>query len=239
MKRTVLFGAVLFCAGSLMGADAAGEIKAAAKKLADKGNYSWKATSESAGGGGNRGRMGPTEGKVDKDGIAQLTMTRGDNTTEAVVKSGKGAIKTDEGWKSLSEAAESGGDGGFNPRQFTARILQNFKAPAAEAEDLAGKTKELKKDGEAYAGDLTVEGVKSLLGRFRRPGGDAPEIENPKGTIKFWLKDGVLSKYEYNVQGRMNFNNNDIEINRTTTTEIRDIGTTKVNVPEEARKKLG
>ena len=239
MKRTVLFGAVLFCAGSLLGADAASEVKAAAKKLADKGNYSWKTTSESAGGGGNRGRMGPTEGKVDKDGIAQLTMTRGDNTTEAVVKSGKGAIKTDEGWKSLSEAAESGGDGGFNPRQFMARMLQNYKAPAVEAEDLAGKAKDLKKDGEAYSGDLTVEGVKSLLGRFRRPGGDAPEIENPKGTIKFWVKDGVLSKYEYNVQGRMNFNNNDVDINRTTTTEIKDVGTTKVNVPEEAKKKLG
>jgi len=48
-----------------------------------------------------------------------------------------------------------------------------------------------------------------------------------------------LSKYEYNVQGRMNVNNNDVDINRTTTVEIKDIGTTKVNVPEEARKKLG
>jgi hypothetical protein len=238
MKRNILFGAVLFCTTSLIAADTASDIKAAAKKLADKGSYSWKTTSESA--TGNRGRFGPTEGKTDKDGFIQLSMTRGDNTTEAVLKSGKGAVKTEDGWKSLSEAAESGGDGGgFNPRQFVARMLQNYKAPAAEAEELSGKTKDLKKDGDAYAGDLTAEGVKSLLGRFRRPGGDAPEVENPKGTIKFWLKDGVLSKYEYNVQGRMSFNNNDVDINRTTTVEIKDIGTTKVDVPEEAKKKIG
>ena len=36
----------------------------------------------------------------------------------------------------------------------------------------------------------------------------------------------------------MSFNGNDREIDRTTTTEIKDIGTTTVTVPEEASKKL-
>ena len=31
---------------------------------------------------------------------------------------------------------------------------------------------------------------------------------------------------------------NDVDIDRTTTTEIKDIGSTKVTVPEEAKKKL-
>ena len=238
----------MLCATSLIAADAASDVKAAAKKLSN--NYSWKSTSESAGGGGgggNRNRMGgPTEGKTDA-GITQLSMTRGENTVEAVLKGEKGAIKTEEGWKSLSEAAAAGGDagggGGGGGRggaaRFTARTLQSYKAPATEAEDLIGKAKDLKKDGDAYAGTLGAEDVKALMSRgFRRPGTDAPEVADAKGSVKFWTKDGALSKYQYNVQGKMTFNNNDVEINRTTTVEIKDVGTTKLNVPEEAKKKL-
>jgi hypothetical protein len=243
MKTIVLLAALSVCATSLMAADATSEIKAAAKKLADKANYSWKANSESAsgtGGGSGAGRFGgPTEGKTDA-GVTQLSMTRGENTLEAVLKGEKGAIKAEDGWKSLSEAAEAGGDGGGgrNAARFTARMLQSYQTPAAELQALVDKAKDLKKDGDAYAGDLTPEGVKALLGRFRRPGGDAPEVANPKGSLKVWVKDGVPSKYQYHVEGKMTFNNNDVEINRTTTVEIKDVGTTKLNVPEEAKKKL-
>lgn len=237
MKTTILF--VLLGAMPLMAADLANDVKAATKKLSN--NYSWKSTSESAGGGSGRSRFGgPTEGKTDA-GVTQLSMTRGESTIEAVLKGEKGAIKTAEGWKSLAEAAEAGGEGGAGrgSARFTARMLQNYKAPAAEAEDLIGKAKDLKKDGEAYAGTLSAEDVKALMSRgFRRPGSDAPEVADPKGTVKFWLKEGALSKYQYNVQGKMTFNNNDVDINRTTTVEIKDVGTTKLNVPEEAKKKL-
>src|SRR5215204_2146833 len=144
MKTTgLLLGAVLLCATSLMAADAASEINAAAKKIAEKGNYSWRANSESAsgtGGGSGRGRFGgPTDGKTD-GGITQLSMTRGEITMEAVLKGEKGAIKIEDGWKSLSEAAEAGGEGGArNAARFTALMLQNYKAPAAEVEALVGK----------------------------------------------------------------------------------------------------
>jgi hypothetical protein len=37
----------------------------------------------------------------------------------------------------------------------------------------------------------------------------------------------------------MNFNGEDREVSRTTTYEIKDVGTTKVEVPEDAKKKLG
>jgi len=230
------------CATSLVAADAASDVKAAAKKLSEKGNYSWKSNSESAGGGGgggggNRGG-GPTEGKTDA-GTIQLSMTRGENTTEAVVKGEKGAIKTQEGWQSLSEAAEAaGGGGGGRGGAFLARSLQGYKAPAAEAEDLASKATGLKKDGDAYSGELPAEAVKGLLSRVRRPGGDAPEVSGAKGNVKFWLKDGALSKYQFNVKGTMSIGGNDREIDRTTTVEIKDVGTTKLTVPDEAKKKL-
>jgi hypothetical protein len=242
MKKHLLFGAVALAAGSLVAADSSpkDEVKSAAGKLAAKSNYSWRTTVQAAGGGGGGGgrfRPGPTEGKTEKDGFTFLSMTRGDNTTEAVLKGGKGALKTADGWKSLTEAAE-GGDGQPNPGRFLARMLQNYKVPAAQADDLATKTKELKKSDDAYSGDLTEEGAKELLSFGPRPGGaNGPTVANAKGSVKFWIKDGVLSKYEFKLQGSISFNGNDVDIDRTTAVEIKDVGSTKLDVPEEAKKK--
>jgi hypothetical protein len=221
-------------AGSLLAANAApkDELTAAAKKLADKDNYAWKQTTENAGGGGFGG--GTSEGKTEKDGYLWLSITMRDNTIEAVKKGEKGAIKTQDGWQSLSEATS--GDPG--PATFIARRMQNFKAPAAQAEDLAGKTKELKQDGDVYSGELTEEGAKSQLMFGGRAGGNGPEISGAKGSVKFWVKDGVLSKYEIKVKGTVSFNGNDRDIDRTTTVDIKDIGSTKIQVPEGAQKKL-
>ena len=73
----------------------------------------------------------------------------------------------------------------------------------------------------------------------RRETGDTPE--GAKGSAKFWVKDGVLSKYQYNVQGKLTVGEDkrEVEINRTTIVEIKDVGNTTVKLPEEAKKKLG
>lgn len=63
-------------------------------------------------------------------------------------------------------------------------------------------------------------------------------VSGAKSSVKFWIKDGVLAKYELKVKGKVSFNGNDREVDRTTTVEIKDIGTTKVAVPEDAKKKM-
>jgi hypothetical protein len=234
MKKHILFGTLALLASSLLIANAAlkDDVTAAAKKLADKDNYAWKQTMENAGGGGFG--AGTAEGKTEKDGYLWLSMTMRDNTIEAVKKGDKGAIKTPDGWQSLSEATS--GDPG--PATFIVRRLQTFKAPAAQAGELADKVKELKKDGDVYSGELTEEGAKSQLMFGGRAGGNGPEISGAKGSVKFWVKDGLLSKYEIKVQGKVSFNGNDRDVDRTTTIEIKDIGSTKVQVPDDAKKKL-
>ena len=108
-----------------------------------------------------------------------------------------------------------------------------------EVADLADKAKELKLDGDAYVGDLTVDGAKSLLTMGRPTAGDnVPTVTNPKGSVKFWVKDGQLTKYQSHVQGTVSFNGNDRDVDRTTTVEIKDIGTTKIQVSDDAKKKL-
>jgi hypothetical protein len=121
-------------------------------------------------------------------------------------------------------------------------MLQNYRTPAAEAEDLASKTGELKLSDGVYSGNLTEAGAKQLL-TFRGRGGgggggNGPEVSDAKGSAKFWVKDGVLSKYQYNVKGTVSFNGNDRDVDRTTTVEIKEVGSTKVSVPDEAAKKL-
>ena len=82
------------------------------------------------------------------------------------------------------------------------------------------------------------EGAKSQLMFRGRGGGNGPEISGAKGSVKVWVKDGLIAKYEIMVKGTVSFNGNDRDIDRTTTVEIKDIGSTKVEVPEEAKKKL-
>lgn len=204
------------------------DVAAAAKKLADADNYSWTSTTEG-------GFSATAEGKTQKDGLTQVKTTFGDNTVEVVLKGDKGALKTDDGWKTAAEVADQQG-----PQRFVGRMIQNFKSPATQAKELAEKTADLKKADDAWAGDLTEEGAKGLMTFGRRGGNNAaPTIANAKGTAKFWTAaDGQLKKFQYNVKGTITVNGEDRDVDRTTTVEIKDVGSTKVEVPAEAKAKL-
>lgn len=232
MKSFSRIACIFAVAGGVIAADVTPKeaVKAAAKSLGDKPNYSWRSEVANASGGGGRG-AGPTEGKAEKGGLTHLTLTRGENTTIAVLKGGKGAVKTEDGWKSGEEL--SADQDRQNPARFVGRMLQSFKAPALQAADLAEGAKELKKEGDAFAGDLTESAAKSLMSY----GGNA-EVRDAKGSVKFWLNEGTLAKYQFKVQGTISFNGNDREVDRTTTVQIREVGTTKLDVPDEAKKKL-
>ena len=226
MKRNVLSGAIILIASSVLAADSSpkDEVTAAAKKLGDKPNYSWKTTvvvPEDA-----QFKPGPTEGKTEKNGFTHVTMSFGDNNVQAVLKGDKAAVTNQDGdWQSAADLENSEGRG-----RFLGRIVRNIKTPAAQAAELAAAAKSLKKEGDVYSGDLTDEGAKA---QFR-----IGNASNAKGSVKFWLKDGALTKYEFKVKATVDFNGNDVDVDRTTTVEIKDIGTTKVNVPEAATKKL-
>jgi hypothetical protein len=234
MNSLLICSTTLLAAASLLAADK-DDVTSAAQKLAGADNYSWTTTMDSS-----RFHPGPSHGKTQKDGLVWQDFKMQDNTVEAFAKGGKGAIKTEDGWQSLDDAAKDDGGGGFNFKRFLAMRMRDFKAPAAQAEEIAGNTKDLTKTDDIYAGDLTEEGAKSLLtfGRGRR-GGQAPPVSNAKGSVKFWIKDGVITKFETKVSGTMkNRDGDDMDVDRTTTVEIKDIGTTKITVPDEAKSKM-
>lgn len=231
MKKIILCCATLFAAWSMTAADTKEEVTAAAKKLGDQPNYSWKSTvvvPDDA-----PFHPGPTEGKTEKDGYTDVKMSFGDNSFEIVKKGDKAAFTNPDGdWQTPAEAAGQEGRG-----RFMAGLVSNFKTPADQAAEIAAGVKEFKPDGDAVGGDLTEDAAKNLL-RFRRGGASGPTITDAKGSAKFWIKDGQLAKFEFKVSGKVEFNGNVMDQDRTTTVEIKDVGTTKIELPEGAKKKL-
>ena len=110
-------------AGSLMAADSSpkADVKNAAAALGSQTNYTWHATVEVP--ADAQFKPGPTDGKTEPGGYTTLSISFGDNTTEAVIKGTNGAVKTDDGWKTLAEAMKDDGNGGFNPTMFIARMV--------------------------------------------------------------------------------------------------------------------
>jgi hypothetical protein len=232
MRIATLCSFSLLLAGSLVLTQAASrdDLAAAIKKLADGGGYSWKTTSESP-----QFNMGPTVGKIDKDGCALVSRTWGDNTIQSVHHGEKAATETQDGWRSLAELVADQAD---NRGRFRARMLSNFEAPSVEAGELLKATSDVALSDGAYSASLSEAKVKDLMTFRARGGGEGPEIKGAKGSVKFWVENGMLKKYQYSVQGTMNWNNEDREIDRTTTVEISNVGSTKVEVPEAAKAKL-
>src|SRR5215471_8111397 len=104
MKKSILISSMALLAGSLMAADSSPKdnVIAAAKKLADGGNYSWKSTLDL--GPNSQFTPGPTEGKTDKDGLTWLSSSFQDNTMEGFSNGTNHiVVKTEEGWKTAAE----------------------------------------------------------------------------------------------------------------------------------------
>src|SRR5262249_17727177 len=118
-----------------------------------------------------------------------------------------------------------------------------FKTPAAQAKDIASKFTNLKKTDDGYTADLADETAKDLL-TFRRPAGAGQDnfppmtVADAKGALRPWGHDGAVTKMQIHLTGTRSFNDQDQPVDQTTTTEIKDVGKTKISVPDEAKKKL-
>jgi hypothetical protein len=245
MKRAV-WGGILVLAAALPAAafDDKDDVKAAAKKLSDAPNYSWttiiKNNAETPGPGGARFAPGPLEGKTEKDGVTWFSMKQGETTFEYALKGEKFAMKVRDQWMGAGDIPGAGGapQGRPDPSMFAARMAKTLKPVSQGVGEAVDKLKELKSEGNGvYSGEFTPEGAKDQL-TPKGAGTAAPAVLDAKGTIKLWVKDGMLVKVESTMQGKMTVGQREIEINRTTTTEIKDVGSTKIELPDEAKKKL-
>jgi hypothetical protein len=251
--RILVSGIVAACAATVAFAAPADDIKAAAGVLAGAANYSWTTTTQNAGGGGG-GQFGggPTAGVTETGGYTIRTVTTPNGAMLTVSKGDKRVMQTPGGsWMTPEEmraqmqgGGGQGGPGGAGGRGGMPGMGGAPVLPADEVKALltGGVTEFAVADG-AIVGTLSPEAVAPMLSRGPRGGQGGtppPPPKNAMGTVKFWVQDGALMKYEVHVKGTVTGRNGeDREIDRTTTTEIKAVGTTKVEVPAEAKAKLG
>jgi hypothetical protein len=246
MKTSLVIGIVALTTVAAGAADSRSKVQAAISKLAKQPNYSWVQTLQAGAEGGATGGSSSTEGKTERLGYTLLSIKRAGSTTEAALKGEKAVVKMDDGWKTLDELSQASGAGVAQrgPTLLLVRTLRAFKLPVAEAEEVLGKLTSVTQSEGFFLGEFTEEAAKEILSRGRRPGvgGDSIQPTETKGTAKFWLKDGMIVKCEYSVQGKFKFARDgqelDRPVNRTTVVEIKDIGATRVEVPDAAKQKL-
>jgi len=232
IRTTALLSIALLTTAVLAGPK--DDVLAAAKKLAEGENYTWVSAADA---GGTPLAGGPTTGKIDKAGYVTVSLSRNSGIV-FVFKGEKRVLRAPTGWTLPEEVTKEG-----SSHKQTTRVLalatKNFKTAADEAKDLVAKTKELRaeKDG-MYAGEFTDAAAKELVIRLARFSLDVPEARDAKATVSFWVKDGMLSKFQYFAYGKVTIRGQEREFDRLITTTISEIGSTKVDVPEEAKKLL-
>lgn len=220
-------------AASLCQAAPADDVKAAAKKLADAPNYSWITTMEFAG-----SQFGPmmSTGAAEKGGFTMTSRETQNGTSQTFTKGDETVMQNREGaWVTREEMMQQAGGGG---QRRGGGMFRGTVPPAEQVARLVDSAKELKETDGSITGTLTAEAVAENLS-FGGRGGQTPAPKNASGDVKFWLKDGALVKYQLHVKGTVaGRDGEEREVERTTTTEIKNVGSTKVTIPEEAKKKF-
>lgn len=214
-----------------LGQDAAEELGKAAQGLAGLANYTFRI--ELASDAGKKNSPGTMECVYQKDvGMygkgSHLEMVRiGD---KVAVKDSKAAE-----WTRVS-LAEGKAD---KDQKRLARLVRGVNPPGDE---LAGIEKKLKSvartcegDLSVYSGELTDEAARDLLwgaGRGKNPAaaGSVKVFVNAQGRIVKYQIDGSLKITKKDGQ--------DVEVKISKTVEISNEGSTKVEIPEEAKKAL-
>ena len=253
MKKLLLPCLAAATAATFAFASPADDLAAAAKKLGDAANYSWTATTEIA---NSQFPAMPSSGVTEKGGYTIITRSFNGNAMQTVRKGDQIVMQNQEGaWMTMEEiraqfasrgggGGAPGGGGGRSGGRGGPGMFGGQANPAEDAANLIAKIKEAKIVDGVLTATLSAEDAAPLLsfgGRGGRggSGNPPPAPTNASGSVKFWLKDGALVKYVVNVRGTISFGGEDRDIDRTTTTEFQNVGSTKVNVPEEAMKKLG
>jgi hypothetical protein len=262
MKSALLFcSATALVAAMTVPAPAASTDAAilAAMKLADQSNYSWTASVV------RDSRSYTIEGKTLVGGYTQVTVpaslalpasnpalrgrvSRG-STESGVVAIFKGdekhVVETSEGWLTPAEFSSlppAPRTGSGRRRGLVAELPLTFaiSQPHEDIGIILGSSVNLRvDDGGIVTGRLSDTAARLLL---LPPGQDNVAPEQAAGNFKFWISDGMLTRYEVQIAGIVSVDVGGsrrlVKTSQTVTTEIKDVGTTKLNVPVEVKAKL-
>jgi hypothetical protein len=237
----MLFATAALALAGIAEADPAGEagdLQAAVRKLSEAANYSWTVTVSSAGETSERYAAGSHDGKTEKGGLTWIR-TRETPPVEVVQKGQKMAVRLDDGWALEQDLGTSRARGHANLSLI--RSLKGHPRPAAQAASLLKHAKELNEGPPGYfTSSLGEESVKELLRQSLRTT-HHPEIASQGGSLAFWIKDGVLTRYELALRGTVTYPApaaSTWSADLRTTVDVSAVGSTPLDVSEDARKKV-
>lgn len=250
---------------SIVFAAPADDLTAAAKKLAEASNYAWTTTTEMA---NSQFPAMPADGVTEKGGFTVITRSFNGTTMQTVRKGTEVVSQNRDGdWVSAEELRAQfgqrgggggngggggggqrgggGGRGGFGGGMFGGAASN----PAEQIANYISKLKTLTVEDGAIVGVAKGEDAAALLAPAGGRGGRGGQGGNGGGggnfgpkyssvTLKFWVKDGAVTKYTVRSLGTISFNGEERDLDSTTTTEIKNVGSAKVEVPEAAKKKF-
>jgi hypothetical protein len=230
MKQELLICTLVAGLFGVATADPAADLSSAAKKLAAAKSYTW--TSSSAF-GDREARV--TSGKTGNGGHTLITYPMRGSSIEVLIRDGKAAFKGEDGWQLASAEAE----GDENRRlRFLAGMASRYEAPTKRVAELLEGIGDLAVEEGTYSGKLSEDAAKALMTfRGRGRGGEQrepPPITGAGGSVMLIVKDGLVTKYELTLKGKMTFNEQVRDISRTTTVEFTKVGFTCFDISEEA-----
>ncbi len=216
----------------------------ATMKIVEAKNYTWTASVPSAG-----RALIVREGKSEKNGFTLVTFIEpqspmlrqiarlNDGTVNAVFRgSDEFVFQTSDGWKTGPELPPLG------PRRRGTSGGSDYwislQAPGEELEIIVGSYTELHEvKGGGVAGTLSEDGARQLLGSVKAPAVTAA------GSFVFAISDGALTGYVLELTGTLMIGPRGEEKEsppqrHVIITEFKDVGRTKVEVPDEARQRL-
>jgi putative heme-binding domain-containing protein len=211
---------------------------AAVKNLADQPSFGWTTASLMADGPGpDEGRGSTTTGWTERGGYTRVRLPGAGGDRGFVTRGGKAAVLFDGNWQTLDQAGARSGIGAFG---FNRRLVVDFKPPGLQAEELIGKAVAFTRQGEIVTAELSPQTANELLAAGGPPGfgrrrGGGP-IKGAKGSVVFRITNGVLAEFTVKLGGSREMFGREMELDRTITTSITGVGTTRFDVPADAKE---
>ena len=133
----------------------------------------------------------------------------------------------------VDDRGEAGG------RAFS-NVQKTLSRPHEEIAVIVAGGSELKAEGEVVSGRLSETSAKLLL--VHEGQRDRVPLQ-AGGTFRLWVRGGALVKYETRLEGVLRVDDSagrrEVRVNETSTTTLSEVGTARVEVPAEVRKRLG
>ncbi|KAA5537993.1 arabinan endo-1,5-alpha-L-arabinosidase [Roseiconus nitratireducens] len=204
------------------------KLTTAIERLDQQGSYRW--TTDVLVPEETRFRPGRTEGTTTRGGVTHVSTSFGPRSMHVVIDGEKAAVTNRDGrWETILLS-----DQGYSSQGFVASMARGVKTPAEEARTLVESLTSLQEEGNVIVATLSAESAKDQL--TTRRGADT--IRDVKGTVRFWINDGLLTKYAVRVEGQI-VNEDQTQVTwREATVAVTDVGEAKLELPSGARDAL-